>query len=56
MQHERARLPPPRQAPFYDRYTEAETSAFAEVGAVSTYWPGFLPWARQANEEEPFDQ
>mmetsp|Transcript_28850 Transcript_28850/g.40232 ORF Transcript_28850/g.40232 Transcript_28850/m.40232 type:complete len:154 (-) Transcript_28850:137-598(-) len=53
LEHERGRFPPPKQAIFADKYTAEEQAVYANIGAVSTYWPGFLPWARKANEETP---
>eukprot|EP00471_Norrisiella_sphaerica_P006128 CAMPEP_0184489918 /NCGR_PEP_ID=MMETSP0113_2-20130426/16658_1 /TAXON_ID=91329 /ORGANISM="Norrisiella sphaerica, Strain BC52" /LENGTH=163 /DNA_ID=CAMNT_0026873577 /DNA_START=52 /DNA_END=543 /DNA_ORIENTATION=+ len=53
MEHERGRFPPPKQAMFAGKYTEEEKAVYSDVGAVSTYWPGFIPWARQRNEEMP---
>eukprot|EP00656_Telonema_subtile_P008675 TRINITY_DN14050_c0_g1_i2.p2 TRINITY_DN14050_c0_g1~~TRINITY_DN14050_c0_g1_i2.p2 ORF type:complete len:159 (-),score=30.50 TRINITY_DN14050_c0_g1_i2:177-653(-) len=44
MQHERAILVPPKQAPFHGKYTEAERAAYRGTGAVSSYWPTFHPW------------
>eukprot|EP00470_Lotharella_oceanica_P002142 CAMPEP_0170170126 /NCGR_PEP_ID=MMETSP0040_2-20121228/3081_1 /TAXON_ID=641309 /ORGANISM="Lotharella oceanica, Strain CCMP622" /LENGTH=165 /DNA_ID=CAMNT_0010409303 /DNA_START=20 /DNA_END=517 /DNA_ORIENTATION=- len=53
IENERGRFPPPKQAMFAKKYTEEEKNVYANVGAVSTYWPGFLPWARKANEDTP---
>ena len=47
MDHERGRLIPPHQAPFSALYGADERSAASDAGAVGSYWPSFMPMARE---------
>ena len=47
MDQERGRLIPPHQAPFSALYGADERSAASDAGAVGSYWPSFMPMARE---------
>jgi hypothetical protein len=49
----KGRMVPPKQLPFYDLYSKDEQNrpGFEDVEAVGHYWPAFLPFSRNYNEE-----
>ena len=46
MERENHRFVPPKQAPFYKNYSSEQIEKVSDIGGVSTYVPGFLPWSR----------
>ncbi|GMI09156.1 hypothetical protein TrLO_g12369 [Triparma laevis f. longispina] len=46
MERENQRFVPPKQAPFYKNYSSEQIEKVSDIGGVSMYVPGFLPWSR----------